>query len=89
MAKTQYGTLLPNGCRIVTSATANIKTPFPTLIPDLTMLELDPGFIAFINRNLLLLPVVLKNQDPAPVSPPPPVLLLGRQVKKKKNEEEG
>ena len=39
----EVGLLLPNGCRITHGRGANIKKPFPDMIPDLTMHELSAG----------------------------------------------
>ena len=39
----EVGLLLPSGCRITHGRGANIKKPFPEMIPDLTMHELSAG----------------------------------------------
>ncbi|KAK3071419.1 hypothetical protein LTR53_008661 [Teratosphaeriaceae sp. CCFEE 6253] len=54
----EVGVLLDNGCRITHGAAANVKKPFPDLMPGLTMHELSPsnskgfqGQLGFIQFN--------------------------------------
>ena len=66
MMSSRYGVRFPNGCQVIPIEAANSKAPFPQMIPNLKMHELDPGISsdARSGPNGEPLPILLKQTSP-------------------------